>query len=123
MDTGNHSDAIYVSHSKPNIISIDEIRDQVVNSMDIKPYKSKYNIYILKDSEKMNDHAQNVLLKTIEELPEYGIIILITDNFERLLPTIRSRCVEIRTKPGREKYIRNYLVQNCEINSDRNVLL
>jgi len=95
MDTRNHSDAIYVSHSKPNIISVDEIRDQVVNSMDIKPYKSKYNIYILKDSEKMNDHAQNVLLKTIEELPEYGIIILITDNFERLLPTIRSRCVEI----------------------------
>ena len=119
MDSGNHPDVIYVTHAKPGSISVDEIRDQVVNTMDIKPYSSKYKIYIIKDSDKMNEPAQNALLKTIEEPPEYGIIILIADNPDKLLPTIRSRCIEINTKPVREKDIRDYLVNNCGISPDR----
>ena len=119
MDTGNHPDVIFVSHAKPNLISVDEIREQVVNSMDIKPYSSRYKIFIIKDCEKMNDQAQNALLKTIEEPPEYGIIILITNNPDKLLPTIRSRCIEIATKPVREKDIKDYLTNTCGIDSER----
>lgn len=119
MDSGNHPDVIYVTHAKPGSISVDEIRDQVVNTMDIKPYSSRYKIYIIKDSDKMNESAQNALLKTIEEPPEYGIIILIAENTDRLLPTIRSRCIEINTKPVREKDIREYLINNCGISPDR----
>ncbi len=119
MDSGNHPDVIYVTHAKPGSISVDEIRDQVVNTMDIKPYSSRYKIYIIKDSDKMNESAQNALLKTIEEPPEYGIIILIAENTDKLLPTIRSRCIEINTKPVREKDIREYLINNCGISPDR----
>ena len=119
MDTGNHPDVIYVTHSKPGVITVDEIREQVVNNMDIKPYKSRYKIYIIKDGEKMNVQAENALLKTIEEPPEYGIVIIITTNPDKLLPTIRSRCIEMSTKPVREKDIRDYLINTLGISSEK----
>ena len=102
-ESGNHPDIIYVTHEKPNTISVDEIREQVVDSMQVKPYSSKYKVYIIKDAEKMTEEAENALLKTIEEPPEYGVLILITNDPEKLLPTIRSRCITIMTKPVKEK--------------------
>ena len=51
------------------------------------------------EAEKMNEQAQNALLKTIEEPPEYGIIMLLTNNLEALLPTILSRCIVFHLKP------------------------
>ena len=65
----------------------------------IKPYSSKYKIYIVDEAEKMNEQAQNALLKTIEEPPEYGIIMLLTNNLEAMLPTILSRCIAFHLKP------------------------
>mgnify|MGYP004726366161 FL=1 len=62
----NHPDIIMVIHEKPNVITIDEIREQVINDVDIKPYCSPYKIYIVADAELMNPQAQNALLKTIE---------------------------------------------------------
>lgn len=118
-ESGNHPDIIYVTHEKPNLISVDEIRDQVVNSMQIKPYSSKYKIYIIKEAEKMNEGAENALLKTIEEPPEYGIVILITTNPERLLPTIRSRCLSIMTKPVQEKAIRDYILNTYDVDEEK----
>ena len=63
----NQPDIIYVTHEKPNNISVDEIRAQLNNDIAIKPYSSKYKIYIIDEAEKMNQQAQNALLKTIEE--------------------------------------------------------
>mgnify|MGYP000113880069 FL=1 len=48
--------------------------------MQIKPYSSRYKIYIIDEAEKLTQQAQNALLKTIEEPPAYGIIILLTTN-------------------------------------------
>ena len=98
-ESGNHPDIIYISTEGDNIISVGKIRDQLVGSMEIKPYSSRYKIYIIKEAEKMMEDAQNALLKTIEEPPEYGIVIIITSQPEKLLPTIRSRCVMVSTKP------------------------
>ena len=64
----NQPDIIYVSHEKPNTIGVDDIRLQVNNDIVIKPYSSKYKIYIIDEAEKMNIQAQNALLKTIEEI-------------------------------------------------------
>ena len=64
-DDHNHPDIIYVSHEKPNNISVDDIRTQLNNDIVIKPYSSKYKIYIVDEAEKMNQQAQNALLKTI----------------------------------------------------------
>lgn len=63
----NQPDIIYVNHEKPNTISVDDIRTQVNNDIDVKPYSSEHKIYIIDEAEKMNQQAQNALLKTIEE--------------------------------------------------------
>ncbi len=49
---------------------------QVNNDIVIKPYSSRYKIYMIDEAEKMNEQAQNALLKTIEEPPAYAILIL-----------------------------------------------
>lgn len=61
----NQPDIIYVNHDKPNTISVDDIRTQVNNDIDVKPYSSSHKIYIIDEAEKMNQQAQNALLKTI----------------------------------------------------------
>ncbi len=118
-ESGNHPDIIYISTEGENIISVGKIRDQLVGSMEIKPYSSRYKIYIIKEAEKMMEDAQNALLKTIEEPPEYGIVIIITSQPEKLLPTIRSRCVMVSTKPVKEKDIHDYLVSKYSVSEDK----
>ena len=88
----NHPDVIWVSHEKPSVISVKEIREQVVNTIDIMPYKGPYKIYIVDEAEKMNLAAQNAILKTIEEPPEHVIFIFATTEPHKVLPTIISRC-------------------------------
>ena len=75
----NHPDIIMVTHEKPGTITIDEIRDQVIHDVDIRPYYSPYKIYIIADADLMTPQAQNALLKTIEEPPEYAVIMLIDE--------------------------------------------
>ena len=72
MEYHDHPDVIWVSHEKPNVISVGEIREQIVNTVEIMPYKGPYKIYIVDEAEKMNAAAQNAILKTIEEPPEYA---------------------------------------------------
>ena len=86
----NHPDIIYVKHEKPNTISIDEIREQLINDVMIKPYSSPYKIYIIDEAQKLTLQAQNALLKTIEEPPAYAVVMLLADNPDALLPTISS---------------------------------
>lgn len=97
FDEGNHPDVIRVTHEKPDVIRVTEIRDQLVDDMGIRPYRGPYKIYLVEEAEKLNVQAQNALLKTLEEPPGYGIILLITVNAGALLPTIRSRsiCLEL----------------------------
>lgn len=66
--SGNHPDIIHLMHEKPNSISVDDVRTQIVNDVLIKPYSGKYKIYIVPDAEKMTAAAQNALLKTTEVL-------------------------------------------------------
>ena len=61
---GNQPDIIKVTHEKPNTISVDDIRTQVNNDIVIKPYSSKYKIYIIPEADLMSAQAQNALLKT-----------------------------------------------------------
>ena len=95
----NNPDIIYVTKEdgKSNI-SVDVVRERIINDVDIKPYSSKYKIYIVDEAETMNNYAQNAILKTIEEPPEYAVIILLTTNHNAFLQTILSRCVVIQMK-------------------------
>ena len=67
----------------------------------------------------MTEEAQNALLKTIEEPTEYGIVIIITSDEEKLLQTIRSRCITYTTKPVKEKDIHDFLISNYGIDEKR----
>jgi DNA polymerase-3 subunit delta' len=120
-DSGNHPDIITVHHEKANVISVDEIREQVVQTMEIRPYSGKYKIYIINDAQLMNPQAQNALLKTIEEPPAYGVVILITNSLEKLLPTIISRCITLSTKPVKERDMEEYLKEHYQLD-DRKAL-
>ena len=113
--SGNHPDLIYVKHEKPGSIGVDDVREQINDTIMIRPYSSYYKIYIVDEAEKMTVQAQNALLKTIEEPPAYAVIILITTNQEAFLPTILSRCVQMKLKPLKDFTIRNYLTQNLHI--------
>lgn len=108
--SGNHPDIIHVTHEKETVLSVAEIREQVVGDVAIKPYYGPYKIYIIPQSELMNENAQNAILKTMEEPQEYALILLLTDNADGFLPTIKSRCIRIRLADlSREEMIRELL--------------
>lgn len=107
----NQPDIIYLTHEKPNTISVADIREQINHDIEIKPYSSKYKVYIVDEAEKMNQQAQNALLKTIEEPPAYAVILLLTENAEILLPTIRSRCVMLKLRNIKDQLIKKYLME------------
>ena len=113
--SGNHPDLIYVTHEKQGSIGVDDVREQINDTIMIRPYSSYYKIYIVDEAEKMTVQAQNALLKTIEEPPSYAVIILITTNQEAFLPTILSRCVQMKLKPLKDFTIKSYLTQNLHI--------
>ena len=111
----NHPDITEVTHDKPNAISVDDIRSQVVEDVQVRPYSSPYKVYIINDAEKMTQQAQNALLKTIEEPPSYVVILLLTTNAAALLPTILSRCIMLNTKPVPDDQVRAYLMEHAKI--------
>lgn len=113
--TENQPDIIKVYHEKPGVISVDDIRTQVNGAMGIKPYSSRYKIFLIPEAEKMNNQAQNALLKTLEEPPEYGIIILLTSNVNAMLPTILSRCVVLNMRPVSDNKVKKYLMEELAI--------
>lgn len=108
--SGNHPDIIYVTHEKPALISVNEVRRQVVDDVYIKPYESRYKIYIIDEAEKMNPQAQNAILKTIEEPPAYAVILLLANSPDTLLSTILSRCVRLNLKAVPDGEVRKYLM-------------
>ena len=93
IDHGNHEDIIYVSADGQSIK--DAQMTEVQEKIRVKPFGSRH-IVIVEDSDTMTVRAQNRFLKTLEEPPGDTVIILLSDNMENLLPTIRSRCVKLR---------------------------
>ena len=114
-ESRNHPDIIFVSHEKPNVIGVDDIRDGINNTVMIKPYSSPYKIYIVQEAEKMTPQAQNALLKTLEEPPAYAVFILLVNTMESMLPTIVSRCVLLNMKPVRDEEMRRYLMKELQV--------
>ena len=117
-ESHNHPDIKYITHDKTSI-SVNDIREQLNNDISIKPYSSEYKIYIIPDANKMTEQAQNALLKTIEEPPVYAIIILLTENWDSLLPTIRSRCVTLTMNPIEKDKICTYLENKFQLEPEQ----
>ncbi|TCL56993.1 DNA polymerase-3 subunit delta' [Kineothrix alysoides] len=115
MATGNQPDVIYVTHEKPGTIGVEDIRGQINGSVAIKPYSSPRKVYIINEGEKMTVQAQNALLKTLEEPPEYTVILILTTNMESLLSTILSRCVVLNMKPVKDMQVKRFLMETMQV--------
>ncbi|MCM1263430.1 MAG: DNA polymerase III subunit delta [Butyrivibrio sp.] len=113
--SGNQPDIIYISHEKPNTISVEDIRAQLNNDIVIKPYSSPRKVYIMNEGEKMTAQAQNALLKTLEEPPEYAVILILTANVDSLLPTVLSRCVVLNMKPVSDREVKKFLMEELKV--------
>ena len=115
VDSGNHPDLVQIGPVSMESIGVDIIRTKVNSDIMIKPYQGPYKIYIIDHADLMTEEAQNALLKTVEEPPEYAVIFLLTENWEKLLPTITSRCVMLKLRNIKDTLIKKYLMEKLEV--------
>ena len=92
--SGTHPDFITIDDPEKKYVPIDLIRDARADIY-IQPNEADRKIYLFPRAQDMLPPAQNALLKVLEEPPAYGVFLLLTDNPDSLLPTIRSRCTEL----------------------------
>ena len=119
--SNNNPDFLYIEPDG-NSIKIEQIR-YLQRKIQEKPIISDRKVYIINDADKMTTEAQNCLLKTLEEPPEYSTIILIGSNQNLFLNTIKSRCMIISFKPIKEEIIEKYLEEKLKIfNVSQNML-
>lgn len=95
---GIHPDVITVDDPDRATVSVATIRTASADAM-IRPNEGARKVYLLPRADDMQAPAQNALLKIIEEPPPYGAFLLLSENPDALLPTVRSRCVELSLSP------------------------
>lgn len=121
FDENNNPDIIYINHSKKDI-TVSDIREQVIKNITLKPYRNKYKIFIVPDADKMNMLAQNALLKTLEEPPEYAVFLLLCENYNKFLVTILSRCIMFKLHPLPYSLVSDYIIKKYDITSEQGQL-
>ena len=119
FDSNNNPD-FFCLEPAGNSIKIDMIRE-LQKSIQEKPIISSRKVYIINDADKMTKDAQNCLLKTLEEPPEFASIILVGENENEFLATIKSRCMILRFNPIEDEQMKNYLRinYNMEVSSNQ----
>ena len=116
---GSHPDIriitnqLYDDTKKSTDIHVDTVR-QMKNEIYIKPYMAKRKVYIVPKADTMNLHAQNSLLKVLEEPPAYCTIILIAENANLFLPTVLSRCVRVKFFALDANTVADYLTSHVD---------
>lgn len=114
MKSTSHPDVITVTNElvgaelKTDTVGI-KVSQFIQKDVAIKPYEGPYKIYIIPNAHRMNQQAQNALLKTLEEPPAYAVFLLLSDNTSAFLPTVLSRCVILRLRPVSEPELLNAL--------------
>ncbi len=89
-----HPDVITVDEPDKKTVSVELIR-RTRADLFVQPNEGSHKIYLFPRAQDMLLPGQNALLKVLEEPPAYGVFLLLTDNPEKLLPTVRSRCTEL----------------------------
>ena len=122
FDSGNNPDLKIISVEQINktsdkttkIISVDNIRELLVNEAIYAPTNSKYKIFIIEDGDLMNENAQNALLKTLEEPNDYVKIFILASKESALLSTILSRCVTLKVMPLKSEELKQWALTNLD---------
>ena len=110
FDSDNNPD-FQLIESVDGKIKIEQIR-QMQRKVAEKPIISNNKVYIIDNADTMTTEAQNCLLKTLEEPPEYITIILICTNEGNLLSTIKSRCTRMQFEPIKDEELKEYIKTN-----------
>lgn len=113
FDGNNHPDYTVVNEVE-DTIKIDEVR-QIIKKIYEKPILSNHKVYIINAFDKMTFEAQNALLKTLEEPPQFVTIILISSSDNNIINTIKSRCMRIRFNKLSNNYIIQYIKDNLSL--------
>ena len=121
FESGNNPDFKFIEPDG-KVIKIDQIRELQTKVAE-KPVNSGRKVYLINDADLMTKEAQNCLLKTLEEPPEYIVIILIVSNENRVLTTIKSRCMKIHFDKINDQEIKKYLIETCGVNDLNNNIL
>lgn len=109
---GAYPDVLLIEHTK-HVIKIEAIRE-VVKSLKLAPLLGRVRVVVIDGAEYMNLSAANGLLKSLEEPPPKTVFILLSHNYQRVLPTIRSRCIAVGFKPLTIQQIRDIVKANHE---------
>ena len=118
----NHPDFMQIEPEDGKTIKIEQVR-YMQEKIAEKPVTSRKKVYLISQCECMTREAANSLLKTLEEPPEYAIIILTTSNESKILTTIKSRCMKLYFQPIKEELILQYLKENgLDTNITENML-
>lgn len=117
FDTGNHPDFEMLSPVK-GLISKKEV-ERLIRGLATKPFESSRKVFIIDESDTMRSDSQNALLKTLEEPPGFINIILIITNSNKLLPTIQSRCQNIKFYSIDKSKIIDLLVRDYNISQEK----
>ena len=103
---GNHPDFITVEDPEHKTVAVKIVR-AIREDVFIRPNESEHKIYLF--PQELGLEGQNALLKILEEPPKYGVFLLLTDNPDKLLPTVRSRCTELKMQALPEDILRTRL--------------
>jgi DNA polymerase-3 subunit delta' len=104
-----------VRTSKGLFLAVDLIRHFLIEPAASKPSLGGRRVFVIREAERMNEGAQNALLKTLEEPPGQSCLILVSAAAERLLPTIRSRCQRVPFGLLPPDFIERHLVERCGV--------
>ena len=105
---GSHPDYITIDDPGKKTVPVDLIREARADIF-VRPNEGEKKIYLFPRAQDLGLPGQNALLKVLEEPPSYGVFLLLTDNPEKLLPTVRSRCVELKLRALPEALLRRTL--------------
>jgi len=108
---GERHPDLHIVSPDGSFIKIDQIRD-LQKELSYRPFEARIKACIIEDADRMNPAAANAFLKTLEEPPGDALLILLTSHFDGLLPTILSRCQQLRFPPLSTETIVSHLREN-----------
>jgi DNA polymerase-3 subunit delta' len=108
---GQHPDVTLVTPLEKTVVTIEQVRD-VAARASLRAYEGNVKVWIVDPADQMQEPAANAFLKTLEEPAGRSLFILVTTAFTRLLPTIRSRCQEVRFNPLGDEALRTILIRH-----------
>lgn len=120
---GNHPDVIYFQPLKNGkTYTIEDVREQLLETVDLKPFQYEKKIYIIEKADTLNIQSQNALLKTLEEPPAHAVFLLLAERAEAFLPTILSRVVVMKIRPLSAETVAEYLMQRGHSAEESHIL-